>query len=488
MIESCPEARPLLSEESPEDQLKTSFSKRLQPMVSKGRARVNAKGAVAIIRFWPEHWASAVTIWWIALTMVAMITFIIYNTVLIVTTSPIKYFKDYQTQTLSEEKNVNTKELMTSKRVYMHLLVDINTEVHLDDYLTFIDVINSRYPDITFAFYILVNDSTRENSDVNAAQNNKNALKSLWPKDDFRYRNISIYHLLLSEFMENTPLQNYWKNLPTGYVEFLIRAVSIWDKGGIAFSPNIITNWSKSSYKEKIFKIFDKYHISKDLNNKNIRQTKNKKKINNIRDVIEFLENQSESEPPIFSNQNPIQAESKNTISSVMTKYIKASDEKSNHNDTNIPKNLLIHEHFNQTTNVYISSPSEQAIDLLSIKPNVEIMKPNQQQKAITRKRKHIISNTFINHNLTNMEKGNFRQLNSTEQSNRFGEETNRLTIDLNGNILASLFPCHVFLGSLFSHLRNHVNISVTDFIYKELTYFCKDIISNCNGIDVIVF
>ncbi|CAG9786147.1 unnamed protein product [Diatraea saccharalis] len=536
------EQHPLLYEElSEEEQLSPRLKARQRSMVYRGYSKNKIRGAAAIFKLWPDHWSSSLAYWWIGLGMIALVTLIIYNSVSVFALLPSEHFKEITTRLRNNEKDTTiAKENQEPLNVFMHFFVEQNNEIDLSSYTPYIETIANKYSDYYYKILIITNDTNVEANIISAEENNENALNLLWTKKPVPQsvkNNINIQHITLSKYMENTPLRKHWRHLPYQFIEFLTRAVSIWDKGGIAFDPVILTPLSPHAvYIEKLQNILRDYHHIPKKCSKNIKSIKKshdspKKKVNNIRDIIDALE--KESDGWSSTEQSLEEAENKKEI--VITNSFQGTLKQLNENkrkneilkdsDTNVVSTTQIHPTINKIPNikeeVKFSSPShDQHIIQTSLtndsnsfallpmfldflfknKPSSEIVYSHKEEPFTkSRKRKHVLplnekkNKTSQNNNKSDNLNPEIVSANFTnDYSNQHTVETNQInitspfTIDLNGKLIASVIPCHAFLGTIFSDLA-HNQESLTNFIINELSIFCKGVLSSCNGIDVIL-
>ncbi|PZC86431.1 hypothetical protein B5X24_HaOG209150 [Helicoverpa armigera] len=261
MSEYYKEQHPLLCEDiSEEEHYSPRYPRRLRSSTYRGRARNNLKGAASIITRWPDHWSSFVAYWWIGLGMISLMTFVVYNSLFAFSMLPTANLKP--ASLIIANKNARILPKTSCPDVFMHIFAKPTEEVDFGQYMPYIEALSDKYPNVKYHLMVVVNDTTNLGW-LSAEENNEIALNSLWnknPKKEPIYSNIAIEYITLSAYMENSPLRKYWRSLPHQLIEFLSRAISIWDKGGIAFDPIILTPKSQHTiYTEKIQKLLDKY-------------------------------------------------------------------------------------------------------------------------------------------------------------------------------------------------------------------------------------
>ncbi|RVE51270.1 hypothetical protein evm_004074 [Chilo suppressalis] len=541
------EQHPLLYENlSEEEQSNPHFQRRLRPMVLRGRARNKVKGAVAIIKQWPGHWSSTLTYWWIGLGMIAIVTLIVYNSISAFALLPMEHLRGIRTRISNTVKDTISEENKETQNVFMHLFVENNKEVELNNYMPYIEIIAKKFPDYNYKIVIITNDTNAETNALSAEENNENAFNLLWTNKHVQSAsksNIKIQHTSLSKHMENSPLRNNWRNLPNQFIPFLVRAVSIWDKGGITFNPTILTPRSPHAiYIEKLQHILRNYPLMpkntlQDMESMNKTHHGLKKKVNNIRDIIYAMEN--ESEDNLSTEESLDAAENKNDIfildnlqntsHYLAINKVTSSELHKNeiHGKTNTSDEGKVRYHLktNETTinkDNFLNQQSKNGMEVINTsiknntnsiallpmflnflfknKPLSETNTDSDTQEPITksRKRKHVLL-LNSNKNKTLPDKmlcenlkpiivpaNSLKSFSPTDDVEKING-MNQFAIDLKGNLIASVIPCHAFLGSIFSNLVHYNQESITDFIISELSTFCKGVLSSCNGIDVIL-
>lgn len=287
--------------------------------------------------------------------MISLMTFIVYNSLFAFSMLPSANLKPAGAIVTDIDKISPKNSLLPD--IYMHIFVRQNEEIDFDQYIPYVEPISNKYPKFKYHFIVVVNDTNL--GWLSAEENNEIALNTLWTKDPKKEtilnNNIIIEHVTLSAYMENSPLRKHWRTLPYQLVEFLARAVSIWDKGGVAFNPIILTPRSQHTiYKEKLQKLLNKYAYNKNILsdfkvvNKSNKTAKKERKLNNIRDIINALESEDNSIND-FSQQTLSEAENKKA--SILTRnerHLLAATETVAENETKkntepINHNLLRH-------------------------------------------------------------------------------------------------------------------------------------------------
>ncbi|XP_063533961.1 uncharacterized protein LOC134744178 isoform X1 [Cydia strobilella] len=517
------EHRPLLREDISDEEVQQEFRLPRRPMGYRGKARNTVKGAAAVIKNWPDYWSSSVTYWWIGIGMFALMTFVLYSSVVtysllpITGSVPIPHYVTLRKNTLPE--------------VFMHVIVNNEKEVDLNKYLPYVEIIANKYLHYQFNLIYMINDTLATEKAMHQAQiNNEDAMNSLWTEHNLFLTdrvpskiksNIIIQHASLSNYLDGSPIQQYWKQLPNHLIGFFLRAVSIWDKGGIAFNPVILTPRSPDAiYIENLYSLLSTYEerkkpnvttnmnskiedieIPKELKN---HKRKYKKKVNNIRDIIDALE----TDIPVHQNQPEVLSEAEdrqdlinlemapskvetvvlsNSYSSNLTSKSVLGDNQTIFNDlieNNQTKmsnyilpyflDFLFHDKSNRT-------PQVVSADLSSMKRSTRTISTEETQGNV--KTGNVIQPMIISAP-TQFEKGQ----SNTEDNAPRSIDVENLTIDLKGNILATKNSCHAFLGSVFSNVKHRTEEdSLKEFIITELSLFCNGLLSTCKGIDVIL-
>ncbi|KAJ8728163.1 hypothetical protein PYW08_016548 [Mythimna loreyi] len=546
MSEYYKEQHPLLCEEvSEDDHFSPRYHRRLRSSTHRGRVRPNLKGAASILTRWPDHWSSFLAYWWVGLGMISLTTFIIYNSLFAFAILPTANLKPASLiVTKTNDKSLPN----TLPDVFMHVFVNQYEDIDFNEYMPYVKEISSKYDNIKYHFIVVANDTNL--GWLSPEENNEIALNSLLnkvPKKEPSQSNIAIEYVSLSAYMENSPLRKYWQTLPHHLMEFLARSVSIWDKGGIAFDPIILTPRTQHTvYKEKLHKLLNKYAGIKSSSEIKIMKPnkigKKERKLNNIRDIINALESEDVS-ANAFSQQTLTEAESVQSpivirsqrylpTTTDIKKEVKNNTELfdiqthslvNSSNEDNSKEQKLDRFGVNNSTESTIALDTNRNMTKLSLLPlfldfifhNKLKTKQSSTEATTNRTRRRVIDvsksedikSAVAIHTLDSVEKipdykpviisavGIYNKsvnddsltVNPSKDTDQILEK-NRLTIDLRGNIIATDTACHAFLGTIFSNAVHHsAEESVTDFIIAELTIFCKGLLSSCMGIDLIL-
>ncbi|XP_028173836.1 uncharacterized protein LOC114362583 [Ostrinia furnacalis] len=545
MSESYKEQHPLLYEDlSDEEQFSPRYQRQFRPMVFRGRSRSKVKGAAAVIRLWPEHWSSSVAYWWMGIGMIALITFVVYNIVASAAVLPPATYKEMRMRALNDAVTPALDNSLTSFNVYMHVFIENNQEIDLNSYLPYIDIIANKYLDFKYHLILVHNDTTSNTNILSAEENNEKAFDSLWAGNSVHQspkNNVNVEHVALSKLMEKSPLRQDWKHIPKQFIEFLTRATSIWDKGGIAFNPTILTPRSPHSiYIEKLQNILKNFHrvAKKTLNDRKATINHHpimKKKVNNIRDIIDAMEHDDDDLPLHSSIDSDVKKSAsvgpKQSRDSMFSNGSNTSNLQKTHpklaiidfkNKTSMDNKKM---HDSQETLMMAESksnfsiqPAESINGTFGILPmfleflfrnKADLSTPTSVSRddsiTVTRKRKHVLPD-HMNRSFDQEPSDNLKKetknlevvFNSAKHTHAVNNESfietskannvNQLTIDLKGNIVSSEVSCHAFLGTMFSNaVHSNPQESITDFIIAELSIFCRGVLSSCNGIDVIL-
>ncbi|XP_046959923.1 uncharacterized protein LOC124529996 [Vanessa cardui] len=551
MSESCRENLPLLCDDYSDEEFRIHKSspkfQRLFRSSTSGRARTQAIGAAALITRWPEHFSSLLTYWWIGLGMIAFMIFVLYNSIVAISMLPPTHHRPLNLK-MTEYRSDHA---IHETDIFMHIFVTNYEEMNINSYLPYIDIFTQKYPNFKHNLIVIIRDESNDSfNDISDELNNEMALNSLWTHDKkidkIKLRkNTNIKIVSLTKYMDDSPLKKYWRRLPQQFFGFLTRCIAIWEKGGIAFDPLILTpNSPNSGYIENLEHIIDNLRFKSHkqatkINNLKISKKINEKpKVNNIRDIIENLKNEDDNQ---YMPENLSEAESKKILSKINNlniNKIKRSTTNVLHeqekykldmNNTQSNKSRDLHETAytmntkksvglsnNQGSNHSSSTHKIRNKKLLnndsSTKRNLlpmfleylfnshNITEPTHE-KTKTQNKLSLSNNinNFIKKNVTNIEghsptiKTSFKKKDSnlkigTEIVPSEKDENVSLSIDLKGNLVATETSCHAFIGTIFSNAIHHSDDeSVADFIITELSIFCKGVLSSCKGIDVIL-
>lgn len=260
--------------------------------------------------------------------MLAVTIFVIYNGVIAFAMLPPNNPRPARPRILNKiESTYNNHS--TLPNIFMHVFVNSNDKVDLNKYIPYLEIISENYRNFNYNLIILINDTTSISNEFSAEVNNEIAFNSLWAKEHLyenpktNKRNIKIKYTSLSKYLDDSPLKNDWKILPYHFIEFLVRAVSVWDKGGIAVNPIIMTPSSPHViYIEKLKAILQKYEKVEDIKSNELKmktpsfkdKQKSKKKVNNIRDIIDLLEGEDNGYNSNFTDDNLSETEDRENV------------------------------------------------------------------------------------------------------------------------------------------------------------------------------
>ncbi|XP_050345933.1 uncharacterized protein LOC126770537 [Nymphalis io] len=549
MSESCRENLPLLCDDYSDEEFRIRKSspklQRLFRYSTSGRARTQAIGAAAIITRWPEHFSSLLTYWWIGLGMIAFMIFVMYNSIVAISMLPPTHHRplNLKTQYISDHGATHDTD------IFMHIFVTNYEEININGYLPYIDSFTQKYPNFKHNLVVIIRDESNDSlNDLSDEQNNEMALNSLWTHEKKinkikLLKNTNIKIVSLTKYMDDSPLKKYWRRLPQQFFGFLTRCIAIWEKGGIAFDPLILTpNSPNSGYIENLERVIANLS-SEDLNKstKRDRLKISKKKVNNIRDIIENLKNQDDN----YSVQENLSvAENKIILSKINNLNIYDNKIKRSTKDIQLEKYKkidLYNIHTNKSRDFYVTeylkNGNKNSVELskdqesnhlsstngiknkyqindeMSTKRNLLPMfleylyhQPDNVSEN-TKEQKSTIKNfTLSNHiknfstkNVTKNQANNSIIMTSFKKKGSIvkvdteiipSEKDNivSLSIDLKGNLVATKTSCHAFIGTIFSNALHHSDDeSIADFIITELSIFCKGVLSSCKGIDIIL-
>ncbi|CAH2106370.1 unnamed protein product [Euphydryas editha] len=551
MSESCRENLPLLCDDYSDEDFRIrksspKFQHLFRHSVSSGRARSQAIGAAAIITRWPEHFSSLLKYWWIAFGMIAFTFFVIYNSIVAISMLPDthhKPFKYHDKEYISKNMSRNTSKF----NVFMHIFVNNYEESNIKYYLPYIVKFSKKYSDLKHNVIVVLKDEPNDKLDTQSDEMNiEMAWNTLWMADKKEEiinlsENTNIQIISLIEYMDDSPLKKYWRHLPQKFYGFLARCIAIWDKGGVAFDPVILTpsspNPGHRESLENILNNFKSINLEKPTD-ENILMPK--KKINNIQDIIENIEYQDKN----IMQENLLEAETK--VDSFKTKNTNINKIKRSTNINSRKRYLNIFNKQNKTKvfkdSVYMNkidkkseilseesglnhlSTSKKVVngpdDEITTKHNLfpmfleylfnnprniseysnkhhntlSAMSASTSSESLTITNstlKNVFSKNQQSHSKTKgfSKRKEFTKKNVNIDKNFLENEHNiSLSINLKGNLIATETPCHAFIGTIFSNAPQHSDDeSITDFIITELLIFCKGVLSSCKGVDVIL-
>ncbi|KPJ08110.1 hypothetical protein RR48_12849 [Papilio machaon] len=541
MSEMYQEQHPLLCDDFSDDDFNCqSYSPRanirMRPLVYSGRAKSQMKGAVTVMTRWPEHMWSTLKYWWMGIAMFGIIVLIVYNSVVAFSMLSLTYTKIGEPR-LPYKAFENTVKDDTKLNVYMHIFANKYEEINLNTILPYVEIMSKKYQTLKFHLLAVINYTYKESDGMNDQSRNDLALESLWQDESFDINrkvvqnNLFLTYVSLSKYTSNPIMPKLNKNLSQDFTEFLVRALSIWEKGGVAFNPVILTPKTPNTiYLEQIQNILNKYKLYDNKKSESIINLNNhqglhtKKKVNNIRDIIEALEagdksynttqynlleeenrvnlvsdksfviNENISDPPLLlqtvheipnKKMKPIQQNKasdrfKKEIGGHHQHQLQMESKINLNNDTRPSLLPLFLEFLFPKRDIFISD---------DIRMRRE--KQNDKSNGSKNELESVYQPSDENDIHVAIENGNKQQdLISNYHTENCEHDTNtHLTIDLKGNVIASNTPCHAFVATLLKNAADHSEgETVSEYIIAQLTIFCKGVLfSSCKGIDVIL-
>ncbi|VVD00830.1 unnamed protein product [Leptidea sinapis] len=482
--------------------------------------------------------SSLLMYWWMGLAMIGITVFIIYNSVLAVAIIPPHRYNKIQHKE-NPVTDAPMKSISQKSDVYMHVIVAENETIDIPFYLSYIEIISKKYHSYQYNLLVLINDTFLNESNLSDYENNEIALDSLWKEKKMKMKsksfdNIRVRYKPLSQFMDKSPLKKYWRRLPNKFIPFFVRCISIWNKGGISINPSVLTPQSPHpNYMSKVKNILEISEGSKYFKKspKKVFRPKIKKKVNNIRDIIEALENDNatdydQTHLSLDEEENvavSIKVTKDDKYANFPTKLVEMGKTNSGINDTR--KYSLLRRQTRKSLDIFhdIVNKKNQA----SNEEDAEAKNKTHYQKILPMFFKYILpisnwtqpadddrkKNVHSNINTTSYDEKPVssisRETNKIKGSvsviepqmmpdeylidrvNHTAVNNNRspdLRIDLKGNIVATNVPCHAFLGTIFNNAIHFIREeTVTDFIISELSFFCNGVWSSCKGVDVIL-
>lgn len=463
--------------------------------------------------------------------MLTFMVFLIYNSFLAIAVLP-KPYSPLKINSSSNTTENKSNENPSTLNIYMHVFVANYEEFNSNDYIPYIQTIAKKYINFKYVFFIVVNDSTEDTSSDNISdqQINELALNSLWTDNEIisekkLYENLIIKHISLTEYMDSSPLRKYWRLLPYQFIGFFARCIAVWDKGGVAINPLILTPKSPNSiYLEKLHSILENFQSKhKFISDKKRKMSKkSKKKLNNIRDIIIDLEKDENSNEDIFTDSLAV---AENIPTATATSFKTKRNANSISFDQHNPQQLIEKQkdevwHENNSDKEIIKKSGKSIIPMTAINDtkaggvaaaqktlpkffeflfqlnSKNLTSTSQNLKNFTRDFK-LSDNPHLNDSLKNVIRSNIDPAGNessvkikTKSTNETfsGNESTKLIIDSKGNLIVTEIACHAFIGTVLGNILHSTDYeSLTDFITNELSLFCKGNISTCNNVEVIL-
>ncbi|XP_045526954.1 uncharacterized protein LOC123715745 [Pieris brassicae] len=491
------EQHPLLGDDFSEDECLPDSPRYQWRDLNKTRTKYSIRGAASIIKQWPDHVSSLLAYWWMGLAMIGFTVLIIYNSVLAIAVIPSPKINKVPS-------NIKTNDFIeydAYKTVNMHVIVD-NPGVDLSNYIPYIEIISKEHPAFKYNFMILLNDTEYSNN-IQKGVDKEISWKTSWKETNLSLETVlNVQRKSLSEFLNESPIKKYWIHLPQQFLGFLIRCISIWNKGGISINPQLFTPESPHPhYIEKVQDIFRRFEENNSKRGRKKSSTTKTKRVNNIRDIIDALDNESlemddqlkdvnvaeENKEFLVVDRNTSDWIQKNisvnkkeyTVNKILRKYI--------------PHNMLDVKKVNKYSkdNFIVDSKDDGKTLLPTFLKFLFSPKTNTLHKIEDNSTNEISDSYEINGQQTTFK-------HTKKFKNTFGKVQNMpinslgfdydLNIDLKGNIVATKTSCHAFLGTVFNTVIHHIkDETVTDLIISELSTFCKGNWVYCKGVDVIL-
>lgn len=549
MSEPCRENLPLLYDDYSDEDFRIrksspKFQRLFRHSATSGRARSQAIGAAAIITRWPEHFSSLLKYWWIGFGMIAFTLFVIYNSIVAISMLPETHHKPAKYND-KEYISKNESHENSKTNVFMHIFVNNYEESSIKFYLPYIVKFSKKYSNFTCNVIILLKNDPNDKLDNSDELNIETAWNSLWMADKKQEivnlsENTNIQIISLMEYMDESPLKKYWRHLPEKFYGFLTRCIAIWDKGGVAFDPVILTPSSPNpEHRASLAHILSNLKSGSHEKSKQENISLPKKKINNIQDIINNIEYQDKN----IMQENLLEAETKKEI----FKKKNLIFNKIKRNTHNISKKRYLN-----NTNKNKTKGFEDSIHINKIVPNSDVRSEESSFNDLSTSKKIVDqagAEVTTQHNLfpmfleylfkspPNTSKNSNKQMstqNNTststastsltitnsaledvpfkdqrsnskikslskrkmltkkyinlDQNSHENDNNISLSINLKGNLIATETPCHAFIGTIFSNaLQHNDDESITDFIITELLIFCKGVLSSCKGVDIIL-
>lgn len=478
--------------------------------------------------------------------MIAFTFFVIYNSIVAISMLPETHYKPAKYND-KEYISKNVSHENSKINVFMHIFVNNYEESSIKFYLPHIVKFSKKYSNFMHNVIILLKDDPRDILENSDELNIKMAWNSLWMADKKQEivnlsENTNIQIISLIEYMDESPLKTYWRRLPEKFYGFLTRCIAIWDKGGVAFDPVILTPSSPNpEHRESLEHILNNFKSGRHEKTKKENVSLPKKKINNIQDIINNIEYQDknimqenlleeETRKDIFRKKNlSFNKIKRNTHNDSKKRYLNNTNKnktKGFEDTTHINKivsnsDVLSESSFNDlsTSKKVVNQVDDEVITQHNLFPkfleylfksprytsknsNKQISTLNDTSTPTTSTASTSLtstnsaledvafkdqrSNSLIK-SLSKRKMFTKKYINLDENSNE-NENNISLSINLKGNLIATETPCHAFIGTIFSNaLQHYDDESITDFIITELLIFCKGVLSSCKGVDVIL-
>lgn len=439
--------------------------------------------------------------------MVLLTVLVIYNVALTVALLP-DHSGNYKHGKFAPKLN----DAMKLPEVFMHVFVEPDEEINVNKFLPSIREITDEHLEFEYTLIFLVNDTTVENTPFNGDElNNNMVLDDIFNTKQFTYKhitkihNINVMQISLRDYLDSSSLKKRWRNIQPDFIPFFVRAISIWDRKGVAFNP-VIINADNLAYIEKLHSILQSFgksdkHISRDTTQKS--KSIAKKNLNNIRDIIEAIENGNDlNDHHIQDNLTEAETDDievakayhRNLLSIVERNSDSSADSKS-HLENNTINDIL---HKLNMLPLFLDLIRNKKHPKLDNKKNEDILirqrkSPNSMlnktalystgTKKVETRQPMIIATKLTGNKhadkVIELEEGYFPDN---------WDKHDRLTIDIKGNIIAAEVSCHAFIATLFDEIFDKpAEENITDFLIRELSQFCKGVLSRCRGVDVIL-
>ncbi|CAH2235259.1 jg20634 [Pararge aegeria aegeria] len=454
-----------------------------------------------------DHISSLLAYWWIGLGMIAVMVFLIYNSFLAIAVLPRSQYNPLKTISTKKPTENKSYENLNTLNIHMHVFVASYDEFNSYDYMPYVKALAKKYPNFKYNFVVVLNDVIQDTvSDFSDEQKNDMALNLLLANGNIMdknkpYENPTLKFISLTKYMDNSPVKKNWRLLPYHFLSFLVRCIAIWDKGGVSFNPLILTPNSLSSvYFEKLYSVLGNIQSKNKLmpTKKRKLTRKTKKTFNNIRDIINDLEN-GETNANVITDSlteaeniesvtiTPLE-ETKNVDLILIDHPIlpEQKDEFLHKNHSNKRPNTKLSRNILETVNVMNSTTAR------GIAANIL---PKFLESLFHSNSKNLTSNMHLHEKNDTTSKvdpivNDLIGKIAPELSNKTssGNENTKVIIDLKGNLIATEIGCHAFIGTVFNNVQHYTyEKSVSDFIISELSLFCRGNLSICNNVEVLL-